>query len=340
MKYYQVIDELDMNRFNVVATVVTGEHSGEKAVFVDHKSYWKSNEKGFFGKISRINTEQTGLMELQGESVFCEVLSADKKLVICGGGHISMPLIRMGRMLGFYVTVVEDRMQFAEHARAEHADEVICDDYVEALEQLESDGNTYFVIVTRGHSHDRECLETIIRKPNAYIGMIGSRSKVKTVMDNLAACGIDKETREAVHTPIGLSIGAETPEEIAVAIMAEIVEEKNKEQRNGGYSRTLLKALLPNEKEEVNEQVLATIISRKGSAPREVGTKMLIGKNGEFKGTIGGGCIEAEVINRARHMLSTKEKEMQICAIDMTNQDAGDEGMVCGGIEEVLLEVV
>jgi xanthine/CO dehydrogenase XdhC/CoxF family maturation factor len=341
MGYYQVLDQLDMNHFNVVVTVVKGEHIGEKAIFVNHKLHWCNSEKGFFAAHPDFadQIEKTALIEVSGEKLFCEILSADKKLVICGGGHISMPLIRMGRMLGFFVTVLEDRPMFADHAREENADEVICDEYVSALNRIQSDKNTFFIIVTRGHRHDKECLETIIRKPNAYIGMIGSRSKVRAVMDNLAAHGIDKETREAVHTPIGLSIGAETPEEIAIAIMAEVIEVKNRDQKSGGYSRELMKALLAIEEEKQSSQVLATIISRKGSAPREVGTKMLIEKNGRNVGTIGGGCLEAEVINRARRMLITGKQIPQVCEIDMTNQDAEGEGMVCGGIEEVLLEI-
>lgn len=340
MGFYQALDQLDMNQCNVVASVASGEHMGEKAIFVNQKMYWCNCETGYFSEHKDFaeNVKRTGLIESFGARVFCEVLSADKKLVICGGGHISMPLIRMSKMLGFHVTVLEDRPMFADHARAEQADEVICDEYVSGLEKIQGDKNTYFIIVTRGHRHDRECLESIIRKPNAYIGMIGSRSKVKTVMNNLAACGIDKETREAVHTPIGLRIGAETPEEIAIAIMAEVIEVKNREQKNGGYSRELIKALLAEQK--TTKQVLATIISRKGSAPREVGTKMLIGKNGNCIGTIGGGCLEAEVITRARRMMMQNRQDPQICEIDMTNQDAEGEGMVCGGIEEVLLEAV
>ena len=342
MKFYQVVDQLDMNHFNVTATVISGAATGEKAVFVDHKLYWRSNETGFFAaheEFAKI-AKETGIVEVEGTKIFCEILSADKKLVICGGGHISIPLIRMGKMLGFYVTVIEDRVMFADNARNAAADQVICDDYVKALGTIAGDGNTYFIIVTRGHRHDRECLEAIITKPNAYIGMIGSRSKVKTVMENLAAAGIDKETREAVHTPIGLSIGAETPEEIAVAIMAEIIEVKNRNQKNGGYPRNLMKAVLEALEEENPRQVLATIISRKGSAPREVGTKMLIDRNGHIIGTIGGGCLEAEVIRNAQRMLMTGHTEPRICEIDMTGTSAEDEGMVCGGVEEILFDAL
>ena len=341
MEYYRILDQLDMNHFNVVVTVVEGDHIGEKAIFVNHKLHWCSNESTLFLENPDLakKIEKTGMIETSGGKLFCEILTADKKLVICGGGHVSMPLIRMGRMLGFHITVLEDRPIFADHARGEGADEVICDDYVNGLNRIHSDKNTFFIIVTRGHRHDRECLETIIRKPNAYIGMIGSRSKVRTVMENLAACGIDKETREAVHTPIGLSIGAETPEEIAIAIMAEVIKVKNRGHKSAGYSRDLMKALLAHEEEMQPSRILATIISRKGSAPREVGTKMLISKNGNTVGTIGGGCLEAEVINRARRMIITGKQIPQICQIDMTNQDAEGEGMVCGGIEEVLLEI-
>ena len=342
MKYYQTVDQLDMNHFNVTATVISGEHIGEKAVFVDHELFWRSSENGFFSENEELAdlADETGIIEVNGVKVFCEILSADKKLVICGGGHISIPLIRMGKMLGFHVTVIEDRVMFADNARNAEADCVICDDYVKALGTITGDGNTYFIIVTRGHRHDRECLEAIITKPNAYIGMIGSRSKVKTVMDNLAAAGIDKETREAVHTPIGLSIGAETPEEIAVAIMAEIIEVKNRDQKNGGYPRDLMKAVLAALEEEEPQQVLATIISRKGSAPREVGTKMLIGRDGHIVGTIGGGCLEAEAIRNAQRMLMTGNKAPRICEIDMTGTSAEDEGMVCGGVEEILFDAL
>ena len=342
MGFYQIVNELDKNRLNMVAIVVDGDHSGHKAVFEGEKLKWESDSHGFFADhVDIINTtEKAGIVEADGERVFYEVLGTDKKLVICGGGHISMSLIKLGRMLGFFVTVLEDRPVFAGNAKAAGANKVICDDYKKGLETISGDENTYFIIVTRGHNHDRECLEAIIKKPNAYIGMIGSRSKVKMVMEYLKEGGVDKEKREAVHTPIGLNIGAETPEEIAISIMAEIIEVKNRGQKNGGYEKKLLKALLEASVEKTKKYVLATIISRRGSAPREIGTKMLIEKNGACIGTIGGGCLEAEVMNRARQMLVQEKPYSQICEIDMTNSDAESEGMICGGIEEVFLEIV
>ena len=91
MKYYQTVDQLDMNHFNVTATVISGEHIGEKAVFVDHELFWRSSENGFFSENEELAdlADETGIIEVNGVKVFCEILSADKKLVICGGGHVS-----------------------------------------------------------------------------------------------------------------------------------------------------------------------------------------------------------------------------------------------------------
>lgn len=88
-------------------------------------------------------------------------------LVICGGGHVSIPMITIGKILGFYVSVLEDRPLFANHARRAGADQVICDTFYEALQQIEGSADTYFVVVTRGHRYDTECLRSILKKENA-----------------------------------------------------------------------------------------------------------------------------------------------------------------------------
>ena len=189
------------------------------------------------------------------------------------------------------------------------------------------------MIVTRGHRYDTECLEAILKKTYVYVGMMGSRRRVAMVKEQLANKGTDKVKLESVHTPIGLKIGAQTPEEIAVSIMAEIIQVKNSREKSGGYSRELLAALTDGRK-----KVLATIISRKGSAPRDVGTKMLIMEDGTTIDTIGGGCVESEIIQKALLMMRTGKPDFQICRVDMTSEAAEDEGMVCGGVVEVMLE--
>lgn len=302
--------------------VLHGEHAGEKRLL----------------NTARENYVTPGTEEGGNCRVFRERISRTPKLVICGAGHVSMPIIRMGKMLGFTVTVLEDRPKFADNARAAGADTVICEMFRDGLSQVKGDSDTWFVIVTRGHRYDTECLEAILKKTYAYVGMMGSRRRVAIVKDQLAEKGVDREALERVHTPIGLKISAETPEEIAVSIMAEIIQVKNSRERGGGYSKELLGDLTDPAKP--GKRVLATIISRKGSAPRGVGTKMLIREDGSTVDTIGGGCVESEIIQKALLMMRMDGPGLQICRVDMTMDAAEDEGMVCGGVVEVMLEMV
>ncbi len=268
-------------------------------------------------------------------------MGREKQLVICGGGHVSIPLIEIGLKLGFLVTVLEDRPSFADNARRAGATQVICDSFTAGLSTIEGDEDTFFVIVTRGHRYDKQCLEQIVKKKHAYIGMIGSRKRVQIVKQELLEGGSPKEVLDTVHSPIGLDIGAETPAEIAIAIMAEMIEVKNKKQRNFGFTKEILQVIRNKETADA-KKVLATIVSRKGSAPRAVGTKMLFLEDGRTIGTIGGGCMEAEVLRQAKQMLCAAENSVpaQLCHVDLTGNDAEDDGMVCGGIIDVLLEIV
>ena len=133
----------------------------------------------------------------------------------------------MGKMLGFHVTVVEDRPKFADDARRAEADQVYCEPFEDGLAKIKGDTDTWFVIVTRGHRYDTDCLRTILGKPRAYVGMMGSKRRTAIVKDQLEAEGFERDVLETVHTPIGRKIAAETPEEIAVSIMAEIIQIKN-----------------------------------------------------------------------------------------------------------------
>lgn len=156
------------------------------------------------------------------------------------------------------------------------------------------------------------------------------------VKQNLIEKGCSQEVIGEIKSPIGLNIGAETPEEIGVAIMAEIIEVKNQNKRVCGYPEDLLEAIL--DIVHPGKKMLATIITRKGSAPRNVGSKMLILEDGRCVGTIGGGCMEAEVLRKARVMMHENNTGLKTEYVDMTGDDAEEEGMVCGGTIEVLLE--
>lgn len=324
--YTRLAEELKKNQDEIwVETILAGERAGEKRLLRGREAA---------GELP----DEPGQAVLEsGGKVFRERAGLPPHLVVCGAGHVSMPVIRIGKMIGFYVTVLEDRPKFADNARAAGADEVICLPFEAGLAGIEGNKNTWFVIVTRGHRYDEKCLEAILKKKYAYVGMMGSRRRTEIVREQLEKKGYDRAVLNRLHAPVGLNIHAETPEEIAVSIMAEIIQIKNKDRRTGGYPEELLQALI---REDGEKKVLAVIISRKGSAPRGVGTKMLIRENGVCTGTIGGGCIESEIIQKAIVMMRMDTPAFQVCTVDMTAGQAEDEGMVCGGVVEVMLERV
>lgn len=314
-EFYNSLAEKMQSGSCVVMTVLEGESAGRKLLVTEP------------------------VEQYEGHAVFCERAGSLPRLVICGGGHVSIPMIRMGKMLGFQVTVLEDRPKFADNARVAGADVVICDSFEYGLERISGGDDTYFIIVTRGHRYDEVCLGAIVEKPNAYIGMMGSRRRVAIVKEELFEQGHEREKLDEVYTPIGLKIGAETPEEIAVSVMAEIIQVKHEKAEGCEYSKELLEALC-DEDGKKQKKVLATIISRKGSAPRGVETKMLILEDGTLIDTIGGGCAESDVITKALLMMREEKVRFQICMVDMTREAAEEEGMVCGGRIEVMLERV
>jgi len=158
--------------------------------------------------------------------IFIDPIAGAQRLIIVGAGHIAQPLASMGSMLGFHVTVIDDRHQFANRERFPTANEIIVKPFREAIESLALDKHCFLVSVTRGHAYDEEAVEAALRQPCGFVGMIGSRRRVKTTLDRLIEAGIPRERAEQVHAPLGLDLGAETPEEIAIAILAEIVRER------------------------------------------------------------------------------------------------------------------
>lgn len=160
--------------------------------------------------------------------VFVEVQRRPPHLVIVGAGHVAQPLAQIASLCDFRVTVLDDRPQFAHPARFPTADQVLAAPLRATMRQWMQEGrfdaDTYLVLVTRGHEHDVECLLEVLDAPAAYIGMIGSQRRVRAVFQLLSQeQGIAPEKFDRIHAPIGLDIGARTPAEIAVCIMAEII---------------------------------------------------------------------------------------------------------------------
>lgn len=146
------------------------------------------------------------------------------RLYIFGAGHVSQFISKIASMVDFAVIVIDDRQDFANAVRFPEADEVIVDDFTKAFSSLSFSGNEFIVIVTRGHSHDAVVLREALSKDARYIGMIGSKRKVKMVFDLMRKSGFSDEAIANVHAPIGLAIHAETPQEIAVSIVGELIQ--------------------------------------------------------------------------------------------------------------------
>lgn len=157
-----------------------------------------------------------------GLRVFIDVLTPEARLLICGAGHIAVPLALFAREVGFSVTVLDDRPDFANTSRFPGC-EVLVEDFAPALRRLPLGSDTYAVVITRGHEHDFECLLEILPKETAYVGLIGSRRRVEFVKLELRGRGIPVARLDLLYTPIGLPIGAESPAEIALCIAAELV---------------------------------------------------------------------------------------------------------------------
>lgn len=336
--FFKHISEMNKTLHNVSLMVISGPNCGEKALWSDAGYIYTSKDLPLWECLASSLSEVNGpiLKDCDGNTIFCEALSSPPNMIICGCGHVSLPIITIGKLLGFHVTAIDDRPQFCDNARRACADRVICDNFADGLKQVPEDKNNYFIIVTRGHRYDIECLETLIHRAHTYIGMMGSKVRIKAVKETLISKGIDEALLDTVHMPIGLKIKAETPEEIAVSITSEIIQVKNEAYATYSYSKEMLKALL--EPSDQGGCALVTILRRRGSAPRSTGTKMLVLESGRIVGTIGGGCAEAAVFQKALRCI--RENKTEIVHVDMTGREAEEEGMVCGGVIDVFIEPI
>jgi xanthine dehydrogenase accessory factor len=158
-----------------------------------------------------------------GRAVVVEQVEVPATTLICGGGHVARAVAPAALAAGFAVTVIDDREEFASPARFPNAKVVLCP-FAHALERVGVDAATYVVIVTRGHTHDIDVLVQALRTPARYIGLMASRRKRAKIVEALSEAGFADDALSRVHSPIGLDIGAETPEELAVSIVAELIQ--------------------------------------------------------------------------------------------------------------------
>ena len=239
-------------------------------------------------------------------------------MFICGGGHVAKEVAALAAHLDFSVTVIDDRADLANRQRFPTAQKVICDSYDNLKHHLEPDA--CYVVVTPDHKADLQCVSTILPTQYRYLGMIGSKKKVAATFQNLRNAGFTEEQIGTIFAPIGLPIGAVTPAEIALSILGEIIQEKNKY-----HTASVDKSLL----EQTDPGVLCVITEKQGSAPRGIGSMMFVGKE-KVLGTIGGGEPEYRAIRHARENPGFSLQEYSLNRAAANGLD-----MICGGTIKV-----
>lgn len=266
--------------------------------------------------------------------ILAERIVSRPELILCGAGHVSVQTAAIARMCNFAVTVIDERKDFANPERFPGCT-VINLPFEVALERI-SAANAYYVIVTRGHLNDRECLEQILKKDFTYCGMIGSHKKVRLVFDHLLASGYSEELIRKVCAPIGLEIGANTPEEIAVSIVGEMIRHKYSGITGVEWDEQLINALetLP------PPYAVVTIVEKHGSAPRTTGARMVVTDDGTIISSVGGGFGEYEASLKAIELLHQDGTQAVRYTCMMNNEDASAAGMICGGSIDVLIQTV
>ncbi|MDE0212889.1 MAG: XdhC/CoxI family protein [Deltaproteobacteria bacterium] len=188
----------------------------------------------------RLAEERSRLLSLETDSggqadVFFEVMPSPPKLIVVGAGHIAVPLVKIAKLMDYHVVVVDDRILFANRERFPDADEVVVGDMAETVKDMDITPTTYVVLITRGHKYDEPCLRELLDRPAKYIGMIGSKRRIKACFERFKEEEqVSEELISRVYAPIGLDIATETPEEIALGILGEIIK-----VRRGGKARSL-----------------------------------------------------------------------------------------------------
>ena len=316
-------------------TSILGTDKATKTLIYDYDIKYCSGEEEFYrNNLDEIvDVRTTGIYEIGGRKLYCEVLEELPRLVVCGAGHVGAACIKAASMLDMHITCIEDREDFAEIARRMGAHDVICGSYGNVLDEIEGGENVYFLSMSRAHAFDQECLEHILSKKFAYVGMLGSEAKIAKIKSNLAEVGIEEDLFDKVHTPVGLDINACTPEEIAVAVMAEIISVKNTGKvLSNAFTHEQLDAVAS----DPGAPILITLINKLMPSPRETGTKMIVTSDGKKWGTIGGGSAEAQALSKALELLDNPDFEAMTLIVG--HEDKSESGEVCGGAIEVLFE--
>jgi xanthine dehydrogenase accessory factor len=228
----------ELQQINKPALIVTLLEEGKSTNLLDTKVLYVPGEEQSLENMHWIapvlehfprflEEKQSALLTavVQGETkkIFLEPIKAPAPLYIFGAGHVALSLCSLAKKVGFQVMVLDDRADFADRRRFPDADDLVVRSFNRMLEDFRFSPDAFVVIVTRGHLHDHQILRQVLKQPLRYVGMIGSLHKKEVIFAALRKEGFAEKLIQSVHTPIGLEINAETPEEIAVSIVAELI---------------------------------------------------------------------------------------------------------------------
>ena len=304
-KLLNALEQGDLERKTVFAT-------GEQAIYHNGVFIAGSNDK---------SVDQPDLVEH---------IKPEPHLFIFGAGHVSKALYDLAVLQDMKVTIADEREEVCNAERFPLANRILMP-YSTILQTEFDVVSPYYVIVTHGHSYDSQCLEYALNHNSSYIGMIGSKGKVAATMQKMLDKGFSQEQLDKVCSPIGLKIGAVTPQEIAISIMAEVISYFRSDKNLVTVDPNLVK-LMTNE-----HGVDVRIVEKHGSAPRSVGSQMFITKEGQLYGTIGGGAIENRSVEIAKHML---KENLPYHLEHFTLDASSDLGMICGGSAKVIFTLI
>lgn len=264
------------------------------------------------------------------EADLVEHIKPEPHLFIFGAGHVSKALYNLAVLQEMKVTVADERAEVCNAERFPLANRILMP--YSTILQTEFDViSPYYVIVTHGHVYDSQCLEYALNHKSSYIGMIGSKGKVATTMQKMLDKGFSQERLAQVCSPIGIKIGAVTPEEIAISIMAEVISYFRSDKNLVTVDPNLIKTMANKHGVDVR------IVEKHGSAPRSVGSQMFVSEDGKLYGTIGGGAIENMSIEIAKQMI----KDNSTYHLEHFMLDASsDLGMICGGDAKVIFSLI
>lgn len=311
MNYYEILYE-NLKQGSLKRRIITDEKAlGSEAVYNAAGKLLASNG-GF--------DENLGYVE--------DNIALKPELVLFGAGHIGKAVIKIAKILDFDITLFDDRKEILDAEDFKDI-EKHHGSWMELTGRKYSFNNPYFLIFTHGHKGDEECLRYALSYEHQYIGMIGSKIKVAKTFQNLKKEGFTDKDLEKVHAPIGLDINANTPEEIAVSILAEIISIYSIKHQNI-YDMKILDALM----KRTEPALLCTIIDTKGSTPRNTGAMMYVKKDSTAIGSIGGGTIEIQVIKDCRKVFENKKNMI----IEYNLNDESNLGMICGGDNTILFQ--